>query len=138
MFGDPEGFRACLGYDGPSDFEAFAAAAARDFPTLQVLAATTRTVASASRNTWGAVLWTDGRLHRAPDRDVEILDRVGGGDAFASGVIYAFLQGLGPEAAVAYGAAHGALAMTTPGDASMSDLAEIEALVAGAGARVVR
>jgi 2-dehydro-3-deoxygluconokinase len=70
--------------------------------------------------------------------DLEILDRVGGGDSFASGLIYGFLKFNDPQKAVDYGAAHGALAMTTPGDTSMASLREVEALVKGAGARVRR
>ena len=70
--------------------------------------------------------------------DLEILDRVGGGDSFASGLVYALLDGRDLEVAVEYGAAHGAFAMTTPGDTSMATLAEVEALVRGTGARVQR
>ena len=78
-------------------------------------------------------------LYEAPRRaDLEILDRVGGGDSFASGLAYGFLAGLGPQAAVEYGAAHGALAMTTPGDTSMATLAEVEQVVRGGGARIAR
>jgi 2-dehydro-3-deoxygluconokinase len=81
----------------------------------------------------------DGTLHQATLRpDLEILDRVGGGDSFASGLIYGFLSGQEPQQAVEYGAAHGALAMTTPGDTSMATRAEVEALMAGTGARVRR
>ena len=109
------------------------------FPRLSVVATTLRAVRSANRNDWGAVAWSDGRLHRATHRpDLEIFDRVGGGDSFASGLIYGLLQGFSVELAVEYGAAHGALAMTTPGDTSMATLAEVEHLVAGGGARVKR
>jgi 2-dehydro-3-deoxygluconokinase len=139
MFGDASGFKACLGYEAPALFPAFAEAAARDFPNFQVIATTLREARSATRNDWGAMLWADGKVHVAETRkDLEVLDRVGGGDAFASGVVYALLQGLGPQAAVEYGAAHGALAMTTPGDASMASLAEVEALVRGASGKVIR
>jgi 2-dehydro-3-deoxygluconokinase len=139
MFGDASGFKACLGYEAPAVFPAFAEACARDFPNFSVLATTLREARSATRNDWGAVLWADGKIYPAETRkDLEILDRVGGGDAFASGVIHALLQGLGPQAAVEYGAAHGALAMTTPGDASMASLGEVEALVRGASGKVIR
>ena len=138
MFGDAAGFKACLGYDGPTDFEAFAPAAAADFG-FKVLATTARSARSASVNDWSASVWADGHVYRSQVREnLEILDRVGGGDAFASGVAYAFLNGLGPQAAADYGAAHGALAMTTPGDASMANLAEIEAAIGANGAGVVR
>jgi 2-dehydro-3-deoxygluconokinase len=103
------------------------------------VATTLRAVRSASRNDWGAVAWSDGRLHGATHRpDLEIFDRVGGGDSFASGLIYGLLQSFSVGLAVEYGAAHGALAMTTPGDTSMVTLAEVEDLVAGGGARVKR
>jgi 2-dehydro-3-deoxygluconokinase len=139
MFGDAAGFRACLGHDGPAEFEAFADAAARAFPNFKVLASTERAAASATSNDWSACLWTGGKLHRAQTRHgLEILDRVGGGDAFAAGVIYALTAGLGPQAAVDYGAAHGALAMTTPGDGSMADLKEVEALVIGGSGHAIR
>jgi 2-dehydro-3-deoxygluconokinase len=85
------------------------------------------------------LLWADGTIYPATTRrDLEILDRIGGGDSFASGLIYGYLAGLAPGTAVEYGAAHGALAMTTPGDTSMANLAEVEALIAGAGARIRR
>jgi 2-dehydro-3-deoxygluconokinase len=104
-----------------------------------VLAATLRSVHSASVNDWGAVARIDGVLHVATLRErLEILDRVGGGDSFASGLIYGLLEGLEPALALEYGAAHGALAMTTPGDTSMATRSEVERLVAGGGARVAR
>jgi 2-dehydro-3-deoxygluconokinase len=103
------------------------------------VATTLRAVRSASRNDWGAVAWSGGCLHEATARPgLEILDRVGGGDSFASGLIYGLLQGFGVGVAVEYGAAHGALAMTTPGDTSMATLAEVEHLMKGGGARVLR
>ena len=110
-----------------------------DFPTLGGVATTLRNAKTATRNDWGAVCWAGGALYEAPRReDLEILDRVGGGDSFASGLAYAFLAGLGPQAAVEYGAAHGALAMTTPGDTSMATLAEVEQVMRGGGARIAR
>ena len=95
---------------------------------------------SATVNDWGAIAWSraDGFVEATPRPRLEILDRVGGGDSFASGLVYGLLSRRGPPAAVEYGAAHGALAMTTPGDTSMATLAEVEALVRGAGARVQR
>lgn len=138
MFGDPPGFKACLGYDAPAEFSAFAETCAKEFG-FAVLAGTRRTAQSASANDWGAVLWSQGEVFEsATRRNLDVFDRVGGGDAFASGVIYALLQDKGPQAAVDYGAAHGALAMTTPGDASMADLREIEAAIVSDGAAVVR
>ena len=103
------------------------------------MATTLRAARTATRNDWGAVCWCDGELYTATLRpDLEILDRVGGGDSFAAGLAYGFLAGLGPARAVEYGAAHGALAMTTPGDTSMATLAEVEQVMRRAGARVVR
>jgi 2-dehydro-3-deoxygluconokinase len=97
-------------------------------------------VRTATRNDWGAVAWSrEGDFVEATHRpDLEVLDRVGGGDSFASGLIYGLLQGMPIDRAVEYGAAHGALAMTTPGDVSMASLAEVEALVKGGSARVQR
>jgi 2-dehydro-3-deoxygluconokinase len=138
MFGDPLGFKTCLGYDAPADFPAFAETCVKEFG-FAVVAGTRRTAQSASANDWGAVLWSEGQVYEsATRRNLDVFDRVGGGDAFASGVIYALLQGLGSQAAVDYGAAHGALAMTTPGDASMADLREIEAAIGAEGAAVIR
>jgi 2-dehydro-3-deoxygluconokinase len=84
-------------------------------------------------------LWTGGELYEAPLREnLEIYDGVGGGDSFASGLAYGFLAGKTPQQAVGYGAAHGAMAMTTPGDTSMATLKEVESVMKGKGARVVR
>jgi 2-dehydro-3-deoxygluconokinase len=94
---------------------------------------------SATINSWGAICWAEGRINEATHReDLEIFDRVGGGDSFASGLAYGFLTYNDAAVAVEYGAAHGALAMTTPGDTSMATKAEVEKLVKGGGARVDR
>ena len=123
----------------PEAYAAMLAATAERFPNLRAIAATMRVARTASRNDWGALLWADGGVHAATTRpDLDILDRIGGGDSFASGLIYGLLAGHPPAVAVEYGAAHGALAMTTPGDTSMATLAEVEALMAGAGARILR
>jgi len=109
------------------------------FPNFKATATTLRTVKSAGINDWGAICWADGNFYEATHREnLEILDRVGGGDSFASGLIYGFLFTGDPQEAVEYGAAHGALAMTTPGDTSMATLAEVEKVKGGGGARVVR
>jgi 2-dehydro-3-deoxygluconokinase len=98
-----------------------------------------RAVKTATINDWGAILWHEGKFHESRQYpDMEILDRVGGGDSFASGLAYGFLAHNDPAQAVEYGAAHGALAMTTPGDTSMASLKEVEKLMRGGGARVVR
>jgi 2-dehydro-3-deoxygluconokinase len=110
-----------------------------EFPQLQVVATTLRVAHTATRNDWGAIAWCGGEFFEATSRpDLEILDRVGGGDSFASGLIYGFLSGKGPAWAVECGAAHGALAMTTPGDTSMATLAEVERVMKGGTARVSR
>jgi 2-dehydro-3-deoxygluconokinase len=123
----------------PAGFKKMIAADVAQFPNIKVAATTLRNTRSASVNDWGAVLHAGGAFYEAAVREnLEIYDRIGGGDGFASGVIHAFLEGKGPQAAVEYGAAHGALAMTTPGDTSMVNAAEVEAIMAGKGASVIR
>jgi len=108
------------------------------YPNLKVIASTLRTTYSASKNAWGAIaLNSDGVAHVA-QRDVDILDRVGGGDSFASGLIYGLLSGQNLDWAVQCGVAHGALAMTTPGDTSTASLAEVQRVMAGGAARIAR
>jgi len=150
LFGNEEDFTAALGFDVPgvdADFSSLDTAHFRTmiqqvvkaYPHLKGVAATLRNARTATRNDWGAILWYDGAFHEAvPRPDLEIYDRVGGGDGFASGLIYAFLAGKTAEQAVNYGAAHGALAMTTPGDTSMATLSEVEKLIQRRGARVER
>jgi 2-dehydro-3-deoxygluconokinase len=109
------------------------------YPNLTVVATTLRNARTATLNDWGAVAWCDGRFHQASVRqNVEIYDRVGGGDSFASGLIYGLLSGKEPQWAVECGAAHGALAMTTPGDTSMATLDEVLQVMKGATARMAR
>jgi 2-dehydro-3-deoxygluconokinase len=113
--------------------------AVKTYPNFKAVATTLRAVKTATVNDWGAIAWADGKfLQSRPYPGLEILDRVGGGDSFASGFIYGLMALGDPQKAVDYGAAHGALAMTTPGDTSMATLEEVEKLVAGGGARVVR
>lgn len=149
MIGNEEDFTAALGFDvpgldehcanlDPANFKKMIEVAVEAFPNFQAIATTLRNVKSATLNEWSAMLWVDGRFHQASQRTLEILDRVGGGDSFASGLIYGFLGGLDPQACVEYGAAHGALAMTTPGDTSMATLAEVKSLAGGGSARVQR
>jgi 2-dehydro-3-deoxygluconokinase len=152
MIGNEEDFTAALGFAVPDTDEDLSALDAANFrrmiaevtgayPHLAVVATTLRTVRSASVNGWGAVAWSAGTgFVSATERPaLEVFDRVGGGDSFASGLIYGLLDKDGDlRLAVEYGAAHGALAMTTPGDTSMASRAEVEALVRGAGARVQR
>jgi len=108
------------------------------YPNLKLIASTLRTVHSASRNAWGAVALYEDKIVHVPQRDMDILDRVGGGDSFASGLIYGLLAGRGIEWAVRCGVAHGALAMTTAGDTSMATLSEVERLIKGGSARIAR
>ena len=123
----------------PENFRRMIERAVKEFPSFQAVATTLRNVKSATINDWGAVCYHGGKFHQAATREnMEVLDRVGGGDSFASGLIYGFLMGKGPQWAVECGAAHGALAMTTPGDTTMATLAEVERVMKGGAARVAR
>ena len=109
------------------------------YPNFRVVATTLRTVRTATVNDWGAIAWADGQFAQAIQRDgLEILDRVGGGDSFASGLVYGLMTWGDLDKAVNCGAAHGALAMTTPGDTSMALLPEVLKLMGGGNARVDR
>ncbi len=150
MIGNEEDFTACLGFEveGVDEnishievdaFKKMIETAVKEFPNFKVTATTLRTVKTATVNDWGAISWAGGKFYEAAHRPgLEILDRVGGGDSFASGLIYGLMVLGDPQQAVEYGAAHGALAMTTPGDTTMATLKEVQALVGGAGARVQR
>ncbi|HEY0281043.1 MAG TPA: sugar kinase [Rhizomicrobium sp.] len=150
MLGNEEDFTACLGFEvegldehiskiDPANFKKMIAKAVQEYPNFKVAATTLRNAKTATFNDWGAVIFAGGSFYEAPMREnLEIYDRVGGGDGFASGLAYGFLEGKGPQAAVEYGAAHGALAMTTPGDTSMVNVKEVEAAMKGKGARVIR
>jgi 2-dehydro-3-deoxygluconokinase len=150
MIGNEEDFTACLGFavEGldehisnidPANFKKMIATAVKTFPNFKVAATTLRNARTASFNDWAAILYAGGQFYQSVTREnLEIYDRVGGGDGFASGLAYGFLEGKGPQAAVEYGAAHGALAMTTPGDTSMVNAREVEAIMKGKGARVIR
>ena len=150
MIGNEEDFNAALGCEvegvdehlsalDPANFRRMIETVVDAFPNLQVVATTLRNATTASVNDWGAICWAGGSFFLAPNRvGLEIWDRVGGGDSFASGLIYGFLSGKDPQWAVECGAAHGALAMTTPGDTSMATLAEVERVMKGGTARVAR
>lgn len=150
MIGNEEDFTACLGFEVEGNdedlkslhlegYRKMVETAARTYPNFKVVATTLRTVKTATVNDWSAIVWADGEVYKAKDyKDLEILDRVGGGDSFASGLIFGLMETGDPETAVNYGAAHGALAMTTPGDTTMASRAEVEAIMRGAGARVKR
>lgn len=150
MIGNEEDFTACLGFEVEGNdenlkelnLEGYAKminTAVKTYPNFKVVATTLRTVKTATVNDWSAMCWADGKIYKAKDYPaLEILDRVGGGDSFASGLIYGLMTTGDPEKAVNYGAAHGALAMTTPGDTSMASLKEVEKLMGGGSARVDR
>jgi 2-dehydro-3-deoxygluconokinase len=150
MIGNEEDFTAALGFEVEGvdehhskldvrNFQRMIERAVTEFPNFKVVATTLRNAKTATINDWGAVCYTAGELHQAPVReDLEILDRIGGGDSFASGLIYGFLTRRGPQWSVECGAAHGALAMTTPGDTTMATLAEVERVMKGGTARVAR
>ena len=151
MLGNEEDFSAGLGFEVegldeqlsalPLDaFRSMIDEVANTFDNFQVITTTLRTVHTASRNDWSALAWSreDGVLQATDRKDVEILDRVGGGDSFASGMIYGLLTGESLQQALELGAAHGALAMTTPGDTSMASADDVRHLAGGGGARVDR
>ncbi len=150
MIGNEEDFTACLGLEvegndenfneiNRSGYENMIRQAVATYPNFKAIATTLRTVKTATVNDWGAICWYDGEFYSSKTYDaLEIYDRVGGGDSFASGFIYGMVTFNDGQKAIEYGAAHGALAMTTPGDTSMASLKEVEAVVKGAGARVIR
>jgi len=150
MLGNEEDFTACLGFEvegvdenlsvvDTSGFQKMIERAVREFPNFKITATTLRTVKTATLNDWGAICWADGMFYQAPMREnLEIVDRVGGGDSFASGFIYGLLTTGNLQTAVEYGAAHGALAMTTPGDTSMATVKEVEKIMAGGSIRIDR
>jgi len=122
----------------PAAFFGLIEKAARDFPNIKAVATSLREVRSASRHSWSAVLWLNGKRCQAPTMELDVYDRVGGGDGFSSGLFYGLLSGAAPEEALKLGWAHGALLTTTPGDTTMVSLDQVEALAAGASARIQR
>ena len=150
MIGNEEDFTACLGFEIEGNdanlkelnldgYYKMIAEAAKQYPNFKAIATTLRTVKTATVNDWKAICWADGNVYMSKAFDnLEILDRVGGGDSFASGLIYGLMTTGDPELAVNYGAAHGALAMTTPGDTSMASKEEVESIIKNGSARVKR
>lgn len=150
MLGNEEDFTAALGFEvagldeqhsklDPSNFQRMITKVVKEFPNMAVTATTLRYAKTATLNDWGAMCHYDGRFYQAPVREnLEIYDRVGGGDSFASGLIYGFLSGRDPQWSVECGAAHGALAMTTPGDTTMATLAEVLQAMKSQTARIER
>jgi 2-dehydro-3-deoxygluconokinase len=150
MFGNEEDFTTALGFEvnglddqhsrlDPDSFKRMIERVVREFPNLALIATTLRDAKTATRNDWGAMCYCDGEFYEARVReDLEIYDRVGGGDSFAAGLIYGLLSGKDPQWAVDCGAAHGALAMTTPGDTSMATLEEVLRVMKAQTARIQR
>ena len=150
MIGNEEDFTAALGFQvegldedisaiDPANFKRMIEEATRAYPNFKVVATTLRNAKTATLNDWAAVIWAEGIFYESAMREnLEIYDRVGGGDGFASGLAYALMEGKPYQEAVEYGAAHGALAMTTPGDTSMATLKEVQAAMNTKGARVIR
>jgi 2-dehydro-3-deoxygluconokinase len=149
MLGNEEDFSAALGFQVPGmdehisnietdSFKKMIEAVVKEFP-FKVVATTLRKAKTATLNDWGAICYESGSFYQAKHREnLEIFDRVGGGDSFASGLIYGYLSGQSAQWAVDCGAAHGALAMTTPGDTTMVTLKEVTQVMKGVGARIAR
>ncbi|HXX65679.1 MAG TPA: PfkB family carbohydrate kinase, partial [Polyangiaceae bacterium] len=149
LFGNEEDFSAALGFGVEStgnrldhlsadDFRRTIADVMAHYPNLRAVATTLRTARSASVNGWGAIACVDGQFYEVAQTDIEIFDRVGGGDSFAAGFLYGLLSGKEPEWSLRCGVAHGALAMSTPGDTTMATLAEVLRAMSGEGARIQR
>ena len=150
MFGNEEDFTACLGFSVPDNdvdhgklnmdgYKEMIKRAVVSYPNFSFVATTLRSVKTASVNDWSAICYADGKIFESRKyENLEIFDRVGGGDSFASGFIYGLINGFDTQTCLEYGAAHGAFAMTTPGDTSMASKDEIAAVVKGSGARIKR
>jgi 2-dehydro-3-deoxygluconokinase len=150
MLGNEEDFTAALGFAVPgldehhskldaSGFKQMIKAVVREYPSMSVIATTLRQAKTATVNDWGALCYCDSNFYEAPVREnLEVYDRVGGGDSFASGLIYGLMSGRDPQWSVECGAAHGALAMTTPGDTTMATMAEVLQAMTSRTARIER
>ncbi|MCH6254918.1 sugar kinase [Puniceicoccaceae bacterium K14] len=149
MIGNEEDFMACLGLEIEGldenittlqldSYKAMMRSAVKQYPNFKVIGTTLREVKTATVNNWAAISYAGGEFYESISRELEIMDRVGGGDSFASGLIYGLMELGDPAQAVEYGAAHGALAMTTAGDTSTARLSDVEKLVGGGSARVDR
>lgn len=150
MIGNEEDFTACLGFEVEGNdanlkelnldgYYKMIQNVTEAYPNFKAIATTLRTVKTATCNDWSAICWADGQIYHGIELPgLEIMDRVGGGDSFASGFLYGLMTAGDAQKALNYGVAHGALAMTTPGDTSMASLKEVENLLGGKGARVQR
>jgi 2-dehydro-3-deoxygluconokinase len=122
----------------PSAFYAVIGQAVKKFPNVKIVATTLREVHSTNRHTWGAVAWVNGQTYQSPMCELEVLDRVGGGDGYAAGFFYGLLSGASEQEAVNLGWAHGALLTTFPGDTTMATLEQVKAFAQGGSARIQR
>jgi 2-dehydro-3-deoxygluconokinase len=148
LVGNEEDLQKGLGIQGPevaakskldsSVFFAMIDKVVARFPQVKVVATTLREVHSSNRHSWGAVAWVDGKTYSSPVAELEVFDRVGGGDGFAGGFIYGLLSGEPPEEAVKLGWAHGALLTTFPGDTTMATVEQVRAFAKGGSARIQR
>ena len=148
LVGNEEDLQKGLGIPGPevgatssldpTSFVGMIDRAVAQHPQLRVVATTLREVHSTNRHRWGAVVWVDGQTIVAPTCELDVLDRVGGGDGFASGLFYGLLAGETPEEAVKLGWAHGALLMTFPGDTTMATVEQVRAFASGGSPRIQR
>jgi 2-dehydro-3-deoxygluconokinase len=148
LIGNEEDLQKGLGFPGPevaaasrldpSAFFGLIDKVVARYPHVQAVATTLREVHSTNRHSWSAVAWVAGQTHQAPTAELDVLDRVGGGDGFAAGFIYGLLTGTPAEEAVRLGWAHGALLTTFPGDTTMATLAEVRAFAKGGSARIQR
>jgi 2-dehydro-3-deoxygluconokinase len=148
LVGNEEDLQKGLGVEGPQveaesklDTRAFAAMmdnVVKKFPRVKIVATTLREVHSTSRHTWSAVAWINGKLYNAPTAELDVIDRVGGGDGYAAGFFYGLLSGDTPEESVKLGWAHGALLTTFPGDTTMATLDQVKAFARGGSARIQR
>jgi 2-dehydro-3-deoxygluconokinase len=148
LIGNEEDLQKCLGIAGPDvaadaklNSDAFFSVidqVVKRFPNIKIVATTLREVHSTNRHDWGAVLWLNGQRYISPTTSLDVIDRIGGGDGFAAGLIYGLMTGRGPEEALRLGWAHGAMITTFPGDITMAKLDEVEAFAKGGSARVQR
>jgi 2-dehydro-3-deoxygluconokinase len=122
----------------PSAFLGMIETTVKDFPNIKAVATTLREVHSTNRHSWSAVLWLDGKHYQAPTCELDVCDRVGGGDGFASGLFYGLMSGKSPDEALRLGWSHGALLTSTPGDTSMVSIDQVEAFAKGGSARIQR
>jgi 2-dehydro-3-deoxygluconokinase len=148
LVGNEEDLQKGLGIPGPeiaakskldpSAFFGMMDQVVKKLPHVKIVATTLREVHSTNRHSWSAVAWMEGKTYMAPTAELDVLDRVGGGDGFAAGFIYGLLSGEAPESALKLGWAHGALLTTFPGDTTMATLDQVRSFAQGGSARIQR